>query len=253
MELIEFIRQVRGFDGLTHPEKIKRFAWYLHTHRGLERVEPPAVRACYQTLHLPCPDLGRDLQRLTERKPAELMKDRRGYFLAGPVRRQLDQQYGEHETVITVSQLLKELPGKVSDEAERRFLSEALICYKHQAFRAAIIMTWNLAYDHLLRWIVADAHRLAGFNAAITKRYPNDKKKAGLAIAHRDDFEELKEFEVVEICGTAGLFSANLKKILKDKLDKRNMAAHPSLVEIGRAQADDAITDLVNNVVLKLV
>lgn len=249
MELQEFIRQVKGFDTLSHPDKIKLFAWHLHAHRKLERFDQAAVKGCYQVLHLPCPDLSRDLQRLAERRPSELLKDRRGYYLAGPVRRQLDGRYGEHETVITVSQLLKELPGKVSDEAERRFLSEALTCYKHQAFRAAIVMTWNLAYDHLLSWIMANAQRLADFNAAIPRKYP---KKAGLVIARREHFEELKEFEVIEICGTASLFSSNLKKILNDKLNKRNMAAHPSLVEIGRAQADDAITDLVNNVVLKL-
>jgi hypothetical protein len=41
-------------------------------------------------------------------------------------------------------------------------------------------------------------------------------------------------------------------RILKEKLTKRNMAAHPSAVMVNEPQANDVITDLVNNVVLTL-
>lgn len=239
-----------SFAKLPHVEKIKIFAWWIHTHGQRERFDVAAVRSCYNSLHLPpSANIASELNRLSGKKPAELLKDAGGYRLAGQVRTLLDERYGDHETVLVVSQLLRNLPGKVSDEGERRFLSEALTCYKHQAFRAAIVMTWNLAYDHLLEWTLADPQRLASFNAAIQRKYP---KKVGLVIGRREDFEDLREFEVVEVCGTAGLVSSNLKKILNDKLSRRNMAAHPSQVEITRAQADDAITDLVNNVVLKL-
>ena len=64
-------------------------------------------------------------------------------------------------------------------------------------------MTWNLAYAHLLDWILKDTKRLATFNAAITKKYP---KKSGLIIGKYDEFlDELKEHEVLEICNTANL------------------------------------------------
>lgn len=252
MELTEFVRRVRGFDALSQPEKVKLFAWYLHTQQGMERFEHAAIKKCYDTLHADCAGLSKNLQRLAERRPAELLKDRQGYRLTGEIRRQLDARYGEHETVITVSKLLKELPGKVSDQAERLFLSEALRCYKHEAFRAAIIMTWNLAYDHLLNWLLADPQRLAAFNGHIVGRV-GQKKGAGLVMTKREDFEELKESQVLDICGTAGVFSSlNTKKILDEQLTRRNMVAHPSLQEFGRAQADDTITTLVSNVVLKL-
>jgi hypothetical protein len=252
MELVQLVRLVKGFDALGQPERIALLAWYLHTHRKMERFDKPDIRSCYDKLGIPCPDLSIYFRRLTEeRSPAVFLKDKQGYRLAGTVQRQYDQKYGRHETVVIVSDILKELPGNVADKAERLFLTEALTCYEHQAFRAAIVMTWNLAYDHLLRWIVGDAQRLAEFNTAIPRKYP---KKAGLVIADREGFEELREFEVIEVCGTACLFSTNnVKKILLDKLTKRNMAAHPSLVEITRHQADDTITDLVHNVVLRLV
>jgi hypothetical protein len=57
---------------------------------------------------------------------------------------------------------------------------------------------------------------------------------------------------MIEVSRTAKLISKNLTDILRDKLKRRNMAAHPSRVQITQAQADDLITDLVHNVVLAL-
>ncbi|MDQ2899963.1 MAG: hypothetical protein M3Y27_18250 [Acidobacteriota bacterium] len=72
------------------------------------------------------------------------------------MREQLDKKYGRHETTIAVSRMLKDLTGQVSDEAERLFLSEAIKCYHAKAFRSAIVMAWNLAYDDLLNWVLAE-------------------------------------------------------------------------------------------------
>ena len=106
---------------------------------------------------------------------------------------------------IAVSNLMKQLPGTISDQAEQLFLSEAIICYHSRAFRAAIIMVWNLIYDHLLNWILADASRLTAFLAHIAG-HVGPKKAAAITITKREDFEDLKESEVLDICGSAGLF-----------------------------------------------
>jgi hypothetical protein len=108
----------------------------------------------------------------------------------------------------------------------------------------------NLAYAHLLDWILKDPQRLADFNATIPKRYPSLKT---LQVSKFDDFTDgLKERQVVEIASSAGLFNFAVFKILLGKLDRRNMAAHPSNVVVSQHQADDMIADLVNNVVLGL-
>ncbi len=149
-----------------------------------------------------------------------------------------------------VSKLLTDLVGKVPDLAEQTFLAEAIKCYRVEAYRSCIVMTWNLAYNHLIEWILKDANRLARFNAAISKRYP---KKTNVAVAAYDDFsEELKESETIEVCNTAGLLHGNVIRILREKLGKRNTAAHPSSIVVVQSQADDVVTDLVNNVVLVL-
>lgn len=251
MAIADFSKAVSGLAAMSHSEKIKHFGWYLHSEKKKDEFKVSDIRECYSSLHFDPPaNLSRSIEALAEKKPPELLKKSGGLFrLHANVRTALDAKYGEHETVITVSKLLSDLPGKVADEGERLFLAEALRCYRIQAFRAAIVMTWNVAYDHLLRWIMADSKRLSDFNTAIGKRY---SKKVWIVIARRDDFEDLTEFEAIEVCGTASLFSDNLKKILHAKLVNRNMAAHPSIIEITRAQADDTITDLVNNIVLRL-
>jgi hypothetical protein len=180
----------------------------------------------------------------------ELLREKGQYKLARAIRADLDKKYGVHHSVIAVNKILNDLPAKVPNIAERAFLGEALKCYRVEAYRSCIAMTWNLVYAHLLDWILNDTSRLTAFNAAISKRYP---KKTGLAISKYDEFlDELKEREVLEICSSGDLFNSNIYKILKEKLDRRNMVAHPSTTVVVQSQADDVVTDLVNNVVLTL-
>jgi hypothetical protein len=249
MELSELVQQVEGFDTFSPREKIRLFAWYLHAHRGKDSFDNAVIRACYDELHLADPNVAKYLPRLADSKPPDLVKVRGGYKLERSVRTALDARYGLHPSVVHVSKLLSELPNKVPDLAEKVFLLEALKCYQVGAYRACIVMAWNLSFDHLLGWIVAHPRRLADFNAAIPKRYP---KKPPLIISIRDHFEDLKESEVIEVCNTAGLISDSMIKILREKLTKRNISAHPSSVVVVQSQADDVVTDLVNNVVLAL-
>jgi len=250
--LHEFVTAVPNFAGLSATDKILHFGWYLHTPKNQERFDQKSIRSCFEAENMPTPNLSKEFTRLLDRKPKVLLKDGGGFRLEHQTRLNFDKKYGEHETTIVISQLLKDLPGKIADDAERLFLSEALRCYKAQAFRATTIMAWNLAYDHLLRWIIADPKRLGDFNSKIIARI-GEKRGKVMAMVKREDFEELKETEVLDICGNAGILpSDNLKKILDMQLTKRNLAAHPSLVEIDRPTADDTIYSLVTNIVLKL-
>jgi hypothetical protein len=130
------------------------------------------------------------------------------------------------------------------------FSKEALACYQVKAFRAATVMTWNLAYDHFLTWLMRDAQRLSDFNARVDAKV--GPKRAGLRIRKRDNFEDLKEREVLDIAASADVISDNLKKVLIRGLEDRNLAAHPTGIEIAQPSADNTIYSLVTNVVLKL-
>lgn len=252
MELSEFTALVPDFSKLSQTDQIMHFAWFLHAERKKDVIDQVSIRGCFKERHMDEPNLSLLFKRLIDRRPKVVLAASSGFKLEGKIREQFDRKYGQHESTIAISQMLKELPGKVSDEAERLFLSEAIKSYHVKAFRAAIVMAWNLGYDHLLNWVLADAKRLADFNSKISGRV-GQKKGAGLVIGKREDFEELKEQEVLDICGGAGLFaSSNTKKLLEIQLTKRNLAAHPSLLNIDGPQADDTISSLVRNVVLVL-
>lgn len=253
MELHEFTTQVPNFASLGHPEKVLHLTWFLHVHGGRDRVEQKDIRACYAQRSEHAPNLSTVFSRLVERRPKVMLQDSKGYYLEHKTRVGLDAKYGQHETTIAVSKLLRDLPGKVADDAERIFLREALTCYHSKAFRAAIIMAWNLTYDHMARWIVADTVRLATFNGHIAARLGVTSKRGGTKITKREDFEKLDEKEMIDIMANASLLpSGNAKKLLEIQLTRRNMAAHPSLVSIDAPQADDAISSLVTDIVLVL-
>lgn len=252
MELKEFVTAVPNFAKLGHPDRILHFGWYFHRHRAKEHFEQADIRTLYKDLHMPEPNLSEQFKRLIDRRPKVLLHDSKGYYLEHVARTKLDQKYGQHETTIALSKLLQDLPGKISDQAEQLFLSEAIACYHNRAFRAAIVMVWNVTYDHLLHWILKDGGRLAAFQAHIVGRV-GPKKAATINVTKREDFEDLKEFDTLQICGTAGLFTSdNTKKILEIQLTKRNLAAHPSLLVIGAPEAEDTIASLINNVLLVL-
>jgi hypothetical protein len=106
----------------------------------------------------------------------------------------------------------------------------------------------NLAYDHLRDFILSK--HVAAFNPQFQKVCPKKRLPSGVATA--EDFSEFKESEVLEICRGVNIIDGNLFKILDEKLGRRNVAAHPSTVVVTQLQAEDFISDLVSNVVLKL-
>lgn len=111
-------------------------------------------------------------------------------------------------------------------------------------------MAWNLAYDHLCGYVLNSSSRLANFNSQLLRSFPKARVSA---VNNRDDLSDLKESEVLQVCRSANIITTDLLKILKEKLDKRNTAAHPSTVDIAPHTAEEYIIDLIPNVVLKLL
>jgi hypothetical protein len=243
------VSSITNFSVWSHVQKIRFFAWHLHSYRNQERFNQADIRACYDELYLDKPsNVSPYLAQLRDRKPKEVVQDKRGYYLVRQVREQFELEYGQRPSTVQVDRLLLELPDKVSDLAEQVFLQEAIACFRCEAYRAAIVMSWNLAFDHLCNYVMKS--HLTAFNTQLQIKFQKPRIKE---IKTRDDFNELKEFEVIEVCKSARIISGNLQKILQEKLRRRNMAAHPSSDVISLLQAEDFITDLVNNVVLKLL
>lgn len=251
MQLTDLTSHVPNFTGLSHVERVKVFGWFLHTDRGQQQFTTTDIRRCYEALHLEVPNIADILARLAEKKPKVMLRTGNQYKLEMRVRQELDAKHGNRPISIAVEKSLAELPARLADETKRKYLVEALNCYKSQCFRAAILMSWNLAYDHLLQWLLADTTRTAKFNTKLPAKPPFS---TGLVIAQRGDFEWLRELEVIEICGNknVALISDNLKKILEQNLDWRNMSSHPATIEVTQVNAEHVISSLVENVVLRL-
>lgn len=245
-EIQEFASSVPGFYKKSGVDQLLMLAWFCEAKAGKISFDGAMMRRCFIEVGIDPPDMSVYLPRLATKKPPQLLRQSGGYRLTGAVRRDFDTRFGQDPTVATVSKILSDLPAKIPNIAERDFLSEALSCYRVKAYRAAIVMTWNLAYDHLVRWILSDPDRIRSLNSGISSRFP----KKGVSIASADDLESLKESELIESARTAGLINKETTVILRDKLTKRNTAAHPSRVKITQHQADDVISDLVNNVIL---
>jgi hypothetical protein len=250
MQLAEFKTLVTEYSKKGHPEKITLLGWFLHAHGQQEHFSAANVKSCYDKLHDPCPSSlsGYFLNLVTQKV---LLKNSSGYRLSGTTRDVLDGKYKATGYKVQITQLLQGLPQKIPDLAERTYLNEALICYEHGAFRAAVVMTWNLAYHHLCDFVLTQ--RRDDFNNRWYKKLPGQHKNGQRSVVVMDDFmEELKESEVIAICKDEGIITKDIWKIMDDKLGRRNSAAHASSVSIDQLQADAFIDDLVKNVVLKI-
>ena len=245
------VNRISEYTRWNHAEKVKFFAWFLHVYEKKERVSGAGIAACYNALHDQQPSsIAPFLANMEKKNPKEAIRDAKGYYLAKHVRDDLDSKYGKRASTVAVDALLAALPGKIPDQAERVFLEEAITCFENKAFRAAIVMTWNLTFFHLCHYVLK--HKLADFNAEYPKRYAGIHKKAKApAIATYDDFSsDLKESEVIEICRSANIITKEQFNALSRQIGRRNSAAHPSTTVITHLQAEEFIHDLVENVVL---
>jgi len=251
MKLEELVNGIPGFLGWKDADKIRFFAWFFYSKKGRDRFSAADIRACYEELSLQQPsNVNPYLAQMLNRKPQEMLRDNRGYVLEKRLRDQLESKYGQRASTIQADKLLLELPALIPNFAERTFLDEAIRCFRCKAFRAAIVMGWNLAYDHLCRYVLNSSSRLADFNSQLPRSFPKARVSA---VSTRDEFGELKESEGLQICRSANIITNDLFRILKEKLDKRNTAAHPSTVDIAPHTAEEYIIDLIPNVVLKLI
>jgi hypothetical protein len=147
--------------------------------------------------------------------------------------------------VLQTSAELRSLEKNFEDGPKKRFLVEVVDCFEANANRAAIVMVWILAIDHLFDHVLN--HKSAELNAALSANPDKRIKK----ISSKEDLSELKEIKFIELCRAANVISNDVRKILEDALGVRNTAAHPSSVEITKSKVISVIEDLVINVIKK--
>jgi len=243
VDLNDFLRGIADFGNWSPTDQIKLFAWYVHTHDGKDRFTAAEIRECYDRSGMAAPSISALIHNLVSSRKPLILKDGRGFRLERSLREQFDSRYGQRAITVEVHKTLRELPAKLPDLAERVYLEEALTCFTARAFRAAIVMCWNVAYDHLCTHVLADAARLGDFNRELKPKRP---------VTNRVDLYDHGESRVLEACRAAGLLDKNVFNVLEPGLKIRNRAAHASGSKFDQPQAEAYILDLINNAVLKL-
>jgi hypothetical protein len=251
MDLAALKQAIPGLANKSHYDRIKIFGWWLHVYKKQQSFAAADVGKCYETLHFSPPaSFGAYFKQLADKK--ELLKVGSSYKLENKTREKLDAAYGKSEVTIKVNSLLTGLADKLPDMGERAYYQEALLCYNHGSRRAAVVMTWNIAYSHLCDHILAK--RLTDFNARWLLSMPGTHKNKTKTIAVVDDFNDhLRDSEVLTICRDGNIITKNVYNTMHAALGKRNAAAHPNNVVIDQLQTDAYIVDLVTNVVLQIV
>ncbi len=143
MELQDLVRSIGRFDSWSHAEKIRFFAWFIHSQRGKDRFNAADIKSCYDGLHIEEPsNISPFLSQMEKRKPKEAIKDSRGYYLARHVRDALADKY-DQRSVDPRPKTEQVLPQSVVNDTRsyiERIIQQANGCYEHGWFDGCMVM-----------------------------------------------------------------------------------------------------------------
>ena len=126
------------------------------------------------------------------------------------------------------------------------YLQEAVTCYAHGLYRAAILMTWSAVVGHLLDLIDTHPGGIKSIEASNNARY--GASKAYRPIKKRDDLLYLRESQLVQLGEDAGVYNKNARKLLAERLDLRNLCGHPTGYVPGREETVIFVESLILNI-----
>lgn len=247
---VRFYSSVKGAQALSDRERIDLFVYFLTEERGAPSATVKALQQCFEECDLAVPaSIPQYMSRGLTTKPRRFIKAAGGYKLERHFREEIATRLGAETHTVDIPTDLRDLEHRLAEGAGKEWFKEAMDCFGVEAYRAALVMVWIFALDHLFNYIIA--HKLLEFNAALAA-HPDQKavKKVG-QITARDDFSGLGEELFLDLCRTAKVISPDVRKVLGVALGVRNSAAHPSGVTITRAKVAMIAEDLILNVVLK--
>ncbi len=229
---------------------VKYFLYFITVENNQSSATASDIRNCFQELHMtPYTRISQFLSEGSSRKymkkPIFVRVGKSGYRLERSEEQRIKELVKTEPIKVHTSKTLRELLDNLTLERERQFLEETIRCYEVDAYRAAIVMGWILTLDHLYEYIIN--HKLTDFNYAMSKNQGIKLSK----VNNKDDFSSLKESVFIDVCRSANIISNDVRKILDQKLDIRNSAAHPSNIAIAKLKATEFLEDLVTNVIVK--
>ncbi len=134
--------------------------------------------------------------------------------------------------------------ARIADADTRAFVEEAVKAHEYGLYRSAIVMSWIGAVS-VLHKLIEEKH-LIRFNAE-AKRV-NARWKAA-STAH--DLTRMREAEVLDRMAALSIIGRDVKKALKECLERRNSCGHPNSLEIRANAAAHHLETLLLNVFTK--
>lgn len=248
----KYIDSINDFYELTKPEQVDLFCYFLEEIEHYSGYKPNDVSKCFESARLDSySSISTYLSRNTKGKrgkPVKYLKSKTGHYqLNSPFKLELNIIASQSTPKSKTSNTLRDLLNTIKNAEQNQFLEEAINCYEIEAYRASIVMVWNLTMDHLFEFILVKKN--TEFNSVLSTN--SDRRIRISSISIKDDFSEIPEGKFIEFCKQARIISKDVRKILDEKLGIRNTYAHPSNVILAESKAIEFIEDLVYNVIHK--
>jgi len=243
MAVQHILDEVGGLSTLSKKEQVKKVAYAHYVQTNSTTFTQKDLAAIFSSNNLVIPNLSRELSLIVKDKPCEIFKTKKGYVLERGFIKVMDDQFGSKYSKDATNHF-QDLFKRVHKQSHKEFLQDAIMCFNLKLYRPAIIMTWIVALDMLYDYVIESC--LIKFNIELAKA---NKK---LKIQSKVDFEDLKESQFIELLRASSIISKEQKKILDDKLDIRNSAAHPNATSFKEAKTATFIEELLNDIVATL-
>lgn len=242
----DFIDLVEDFDNLSQIEQVKYVSYFYTVLTGKEEFTSTIIGDVFtkEKLYRP-PNVTDCLNKLANRRPLILLKKGNLYSFQRTQKRAFDDIYLSKKHVREISETMRGLLSKVNSIAQKSFLEEAISCFEIKCYRSSIVMTWLLTMDTLYEFTLNNS--LNAFNSAIQSHGKYKK----IVVTKKDDFADIKESDFIELLRVAKIISNDVRKILDEKLNFRNTAAHPNTIVIKESKAISFIEDLTENILIK--
>ena len=244
--------EAAGFERLSEVERAERLIWYVMRSQRRDAAYLPFVKELFARAHYSEPNLSRLRKNLKAKRLVISRSKLNGddqYSLPRERLVALDaalhgRVFGtpEERVLDDATAALQAHVDRSTNPNLKAFLEEAVGCLSSGFLRAATVLTWSGAIEHLLDVIFAT--KLREFNSAASARSlikkPISNRNAG--------FDRLKESEILQLCEDVGLFGKNVKTQLGQCLDRRNACGHPNDYKVRPQQVRSDIEFLLDHV-----
>ena len=136
---------------------------------------------------------------------------------------------------------LREQLDDINDGATRQFTEEAIMCFEFGLYRSAIVMSWVAAVSVLHNYVCT--RHLDAFNAE-AQRVDRRWKTAKTV----DDLNRMKESVFLDRLAGLSIIGDDVKRQLKECLNRRNSCGHPNSLTLGASSAAHHLEVLLLNV-----